>query len=67
MKYRSLGGASPHASFPDALLRGMAPDGSLYVPEFLPRLPDALLDGLADTTLHDIGAAVGSLFGTGPS
>lgn len=37
MRYISTRGQSPSLGFEDVLLTGLAPDGGLYVPEFLPR------------------------------
>jgi threonine synthase len=38
MKFRSVLGESPAVGFREALFRGLAPDGSLYIPEYLPAL-----------------------------
>lgn len=38
-RYVSTRGAAPSADFAEALLRGIAPDGGLYMPEAWPRLP----------------------------
>ncbi len=38
MLYRSTRGSSPAVNFSDALERGLAPDGGLYVPERLPSI-----------------------------
>lgn len=38
MKFRSVLGESPAVGFREALFRGLAPDGSLYIPENLPGL-----------------------------
>ncbi|MAL99747.1 MAG: threonine synthase [Alteromonadaceae bacterium] len=37
MRYISTRGQAPALGFEDVLLTGLAPDGGLYVPEFLPR------------------------------
>jgi threonine synthase len=39
MRYVSTRGAAPAASLSDAINAGLAPDGGLYVPEKLPKLP----------------------------
>ncbi len=46
MRYVSTRGGSGSREFADVLLEGLAPDGGLYVPESLPRLP-SLPDGYA--------------------
>ncbi len=62
MKFRSVLGKSPSVGFRDALFQGMAPDGSLYIPEHLPALPFSFLAGFEDRTLHEIGFHVTSAF-----
>lgn len=42
MKFRSVRGESPDVQFREALFRGLAPDGGLYVPEEIPRLPESV-------------------------
>ena len=54
MRYVSTLGRAPAVDFRTALFRGMAEDGSLYVPEALPRLPDAFLGSIHERTLHEI-------------
>ena len=46
MRFSSTRGEAPLASLEEALLTGLAPDGGLYVPEALPRLPSQLLGSL---------------------
>jgi threonine synthase len=62
MRYLSTNNNSPPATFREALFRGLAPDGGLYVPESIPRLPAAYFQSPQDLTLHSIGATVASLF-----
>ncbi len=62
MKFISVLGQSPAVSFPEALFQGISPDGSLYIPEHLPKLPSSLLRHLEDSTLYSIGAHIASLF-----
>ncbi len=42
MKFRSVRGESPDVQFREALFRGLAPDGSLYIPEAIPPLPESV-------------------------
>jgi threonine synthase len=44
MKFRSLLNEHPLVSFREALFRGIAPDGSLYIPESIPVLPAQAAD-----------------------
>jgi threonine synthase len=46
IKYYSTNGGSPGISFQEALLKGLAPDGGLYMPDFIPRLTLSELEGL---------------------
>src|ERR1043166_7543627 len=62
MKFRSVYGKSPPVDFATALLRGLAPDGSLYIPEQIPRLPQQLIDRIDQYSLHDLGSQVISQF-----
>ena len=62
MKFRSVLGESPSVGFREALFRGLAPDGSLYVPETIPPLrlpPDS---GDAAQRLPELSASVLSEF-----
>lgn len=45
MRFRSTRGGSPHVGFSEALWRGLASDGGLYVPERWPRFSIADFDG----------------------
>ena len=38
MKYISIRGLAPALSFEDAMLTGLALDGGLYVPEYIPKI-----------------------------
>ncbi len=44
MPYYSTGGKAPVVSFKEAVLAGLAPDGGLYLPTELPRIPDDCLE-----------------------
>ena len=50
----STAGASPVVSLGEALRRGLAPDGGLYLPESLPPLPQAFFDELPELDLPEI-------------
>lgn len=62
MNFVSVRGESPAISFHEALLRGIAPDGSLYIPERIPALPNSFLNHLDSESLHSVGTQVASLF-----
>lgn len=59
MRYLSTRSEAPAVDFRGALLAGLAPDGGLYVPESIPRLPD----GWAAWSYPEAVAGSLSLFG----
>lgn len=62
----STRGESPPVSFTEAMKQGLAPDGGLYMPDPLPKLPTSYWNELAGTSISDIGAAVATRFGADP-
>jgi threonine synthase len=62
MKYRSTLRRSPEVSLRDAVLRGSAPDGGLYMPVEMPHLNKNFLERLPSLTFPEIAHEVGSLF-----
>lgn len=58
MRYLSTHGKSPAVSFRDALFRGLAPDGGLYVPEEFPQVSPATLDTLHLHSLQSLGEQI---------
>ena len=54
MKYVSTQGQTPAQDFRTALFRGMAEDGGLFIPELIPRLPDAWWDSMHELSFRDI-------------
>lgn len=62
MMFRSVRGQSPLVSFETALFEGLAPDGGLYVPETMPRLPEEFLRRLGGLSLIDVGIEILSPF-----
>lgn len=64
MKYYSTNGKSPLASLKDAVVKGLAPDGGLYMPERIPAIPKAFFNNLQEMSLQEIAYVVAStLFG----
>ena len=59
MNFVSTRGLAPPASFREALLAGLAPDGGLYVPATLPALA---VDQLRGASLVEVGTAIASQF-----
>jgi threonine synthase len=64
MKYRSTAGKSPDVSLEEAVVKGLAPDRGLYMPERIGRMPDGFFDRLPGMALPEIAAEVAAtLFG----
>lgn len=58
MNYISLNNANLKVSFKEALMQGIAADGSLFIPATLPVLPDRFLHSLATHSLFDIANTI---------
>ena len=54
----STRGKAPAVSLKEAVLAGIAPDGGLYVPQTIPRMPDSWWAALRGKSFHDISIAV---------
>jgi threonine synthase len=62
MKFRSTLRRSPEVSLRDAVLSGSAPDGGLYMPIDVPRLPAEFFQRLRSLSFAEIAQEVGSVF-----
>lgn len=62
MKYYSTNHTSPDVTLAEAVVKGLAPDRGLYMPEHIARLPREFFDGIADMSFHEIACAVASAF-----
>ncbi|MCX6145330.1 MAG: threonine synthase [Ignavibacteriales bacterium] len=62
MKFRSILNDHSLVSFREALFRGIAPDGSLYVPEAIPTLPAGVKTSDATQSLPRVAAQVLSAY-----
>lgn len=51
-------GKSEKVSFARGIANGLAPDGGLYLPDSLPRLPKALFNNIAGMSVQEIGYVV---------
>ncbi|MCK5132511.1 MAG: threonine synthase [Candidatus Sabulitectum sp.] len=60
--FRSTNGRAPAVSFEQALLKGLAPDGGLYMPEEIPRFTAEEILKFSDAEYHEIALAVGRKF-----
>ena len=60
MIYYSTTNRDHTVSLEQAVVKGVAPDGGLFMPERLPRLPLAFLRNMRDMSLPEVGYAVAS-------
>ncbi len=64
MQYYSTNGHAPQTSLQDAVIRGLAPDKGLYMPEVIPSIPKAFFNNISEMSLQDIAYVVANtLFG----
>lgn len=54
MKFYSLNNQSPLVDFKEATIKGQAPDKGLYFPEFIPRLPSAIVNDIQNYSDEEI-------------
>ena len=62
MKYYSTRRCAPEVSLSEAVVRGLAPDKGLYMPERIERLSDAFFDGIASLSDHEIACRAADAF-----
>jgi len=62
MQYRSTGNAAPQVSFREAVFAGLAPDGGLYLPVEIPRLPPELTQSATATSFVETATALARPF-----
>ena len=58
MLYHSTNNNQHTARLEQAVAKGLAPDGGLYVPDSLPRLPKAFLRNMSAMTLQEMAYAI---------
>lgn len=64
MKYYSTNGKAPMVSLEEAVVKGLAPDRGLYMPERIPPMPEDFFRRLPSMTLPDMAVEIASsLFG----
>ncbi len=64
MQYYSTNGLAPKTSLQDTVVRGLAPDKGLYMPEVIPTIPKAFFNNISEMSLQDIAYVVANtLFG----
>ncbi|TFK53086.1 tryptophan synthase beta subunit-like PLP-dependent enzyme [Heliocybe sulcata] len=62
MKYFSTRGGEQLLSFEETVLTGLAPDGGLYIPEYIPKLPANWQEDWKEYSFQDLSVAVLSLY-----
>ncbi len=62
MKYYSTNGQSPEVSLSEAVIKGLAPDNGLYMPERINKLPQEFFDNIDKMSFHEIACAVADAF-----
>ena len=60
MLYHSTNNSQNTATLEQAVVKGLAPDGGLYMPDSLPRFPKAFLRNMSAMTLQDVAYAIAS-------
>lgn len=62
MKFYSTNNKSLVAGLKDAVLQGLAPDNGLYMPEYIPRLPEKFFSSIGQRSLQEIAFTVSQSF-----
>lgn len=62
MKYKSTNNNSQEVSFKDAVLKGIADDGGLFLPVGFPKLDDKIIKNIASISFQDISVEIAKLF-----
>jgi threonine synthase len=63
MKYYSTNNHKHQVGLSEAVIKGLAPDNGLYMPERIPVLPNDLIEKMSEMSFREIGyAVIGALF-----
>ena len=62
MMYYSTNGRAPLATLEKAVVKGLAEDRGLYMPERIGRLPDSFFDHIQDLDFHEVACAAAEAF-----
>lgn len=62
MNYYSTNGKAPAADLKTAVVKGLAPDGGLYMPEKIKRLPDSFFKNIQDLSFQQIASEAADAF-----
>lgn len=58
MRYHSTRGGSSGQTFEAVVMRGLAPDGGLYIPDTIPTVSKDLLDEWCNLSFSDLAVEV---------
>lgn len=61
MLFYSTNHNSPDSTLTDAVMRGLAPDGGLYMPRTIPEIPRAFFNNISDMSIRDISYVVANI------
>jgi len=62
MNYYSTNNINLKVSFRDAVMKGLSPDGGLFMPEYIPQLNADFINNLQKHSIQEIGFEVAKLF-----
>ena len=62
MKYYSTNKEAPTATLEEAVVKGLAPDKGLYMPEYIHKLPTAFFDNIGNMSFQEIAFEVAKAF-----
>lgn len=62
MRYYSTNGKAPLASLEKAVVKGLAEDRGLYMPERIVRLPDSFFESIQEMGFHEVACTVADAF-----
>jgi len=62
MKYYSTNKEAPIATLEEAVVKGLAPDKGLYMPENIHKLPKAFFDNIENMSFQEIAFEVAKAF-----
>src|SRR5690606_15048369 len=62
MKFYSTNNRNLVAGLREAVLQGLAPDNGLYMPEYIPRLPDDFFSSIGHRSMQEIAFTVSQSF-----
>ena len=62
MKFYTTNNATKFVTFKEAVLKGLAEDGGLFMPEFIPRLDSSFINNLENFSFQEIAFAIAQKF-----